>query len=152
MSKREREMAAAVEHAEAEDEREDAGRSYARPARPRQPSQVYTVRVPVERLEALRQLAGDRGENPSTLMRGWVLERLDAEVAGHPPMDEMLQAVARDVSQLRRQVDGMTRSTRTRTARSGGKASRSSAKAAKAKVQTAASKKVQGRAPNRHAS
>lgn len=142
-------MAAAIEQAEADEEHEDAKRSYVRPPRPRQPSQVYTVRVPVDRLEALRELAGDRGENPSSLMREWVLERLDAEVAGHPPIDEMLLAVARDVSQLRRQVEGMTGSTR--TARTTAKTPRSSTKAAKPKAE-AASKKAEGRTQKRRAS
>lgn len=144
-------MAAAIEQAEAEDQHEDAERSYVRPARPRQPSQVYTVRVPVDRLEALRQLAGDRGENPSTLMREWVLERLDAEAAGNPPMDEMLQAVARDVSHLRRTVESMTSGGRARTARTTAKTPRSSAKAGKVKPGATVSK-AKGRSQKRQAS
>lgn len=46
-------------------------------------SQVYSIRVPVDRLEDLRQLAAARGEAPTALMRQWVLERLDAETLGH---------------------------------------------------------------------
>jgi hypothetical protein len=42
-------------------------------------SQVYSVRVPVERLEQLRRLAEQRGVAPTALMRQFVLERLDQE-------------------------------------------------------------------------
>ena len=48
-------------------------------------SQVYSVRVPVDRLEDLRQLAAARGEAPTALMRQWVLERLDEETLGTGP-------------------------------------------------------------------
>jgi hypothetical protein len=43
-------------------------------------SQVYTVRIPVDRLEELRRVAEHRGEAPSALLRRWALERLDAEL------------------------------------------------------------------------
>src|SRR5262249_46577741 len=42
------------------------------------PSQVYTVRIPVSRLRELRAIAAELGEPPATLIRRWVLERLDA--------------------------------------------------------------------------
>lgn len=42
-------------------------------------SQVYSVRIPVVRLEQLRRLAEDRGVPPTALLRQFVLERLDAE-------------------------------------------------------------------------
>lgn len=45
------------------------------------PSQVYSVRVPVERLEQLRRLAAQRGVAPTALLRQFVLERLDQESA-----------------------------------------------------------------------
>jgi hypothetical protein len=48
------------------------------PAPPRQPSQVYSLRIPVEKLELLRQVAAEHNEVPSALMRRWVLERLEA--------------------------------------------------------------------------
>jgi hypothetical protein len=41
------------------------------------PSQVYTVRIPVSRLRELRVMADKLGEPPSSLIRRWVLERLD---------------------------------------------------------------------------
>jgi hypothetical protein len=54
---------------------------------PSAPSQVYTVRIPVDRLEELRRLAERLGEAPSTLLRKWALERLDEE-AGRPSAGE----------------------------------------------------------------
>jgi hypothetical protein len=44
------------------------------------PSQVYSVRVPVGRLEQLRKMAAEQEIAPSTLMRQWVLERLAVEL------------------------------------------------------------------------
>jgi hypothetical protein len=41
------------------------------------PSQVYTVRIPVSRLRRLREIAEQRGVPPTTLIRQWVIERLD---------------------------------------------------------------------------
>jgi len=43
------------------------------------PSQVYSVRIPVDRLEELRRVAESRGLAPSALLRSWVIERLDRE-------------------------------------------------------------------------
>ena len=69
---------------EAEARRDDPPRGRRRSARPpRDPSQVYSVRIPVDRLEDLRRLAAERGAAPTGLMRQWVLERLDLEQAGH---------------------------------------------------------------------
>ena len=45
----------------------------------KEPSQVYAIRIPVSRLQAIRRLAGGRGEQPTALLREWVLERLDEE-------------------------------------------------------------------------
>jgi hypothetical protein len=41
------------------------------------PAQVYAVRFPASRLAELRQVADELGEPPTTLIRRWVLERLD---------------------------------------------------------------------------
>jgi hypothetical protein len=46
-----------------------------------EPAQVYSVRIPVERLEELRRIASGMGAAPSTLLRKWVLERLDSELS-----------------------------------------------------------------------
>lgn len=48
----------------------------------KEPSQVYAIRIPVSRLEAIRWLADRREEQPTALLREWVLERLDEELAG----------------------------------------------------------------------
>jgi hypothetical protein len=86
-----------------------------RPAR--NPSQVYSIRIPVDRLEELRSLASGRGAAPTALMREWVLERLDAEV-GHSPyrvavpvsrpvvtvLDERRAAAGRDAVFIKRKA------------------------------------------------
>lgn len=48
------------------------------------PAQVYTVRIPVDRLAELRRVAADRGIPPSVLLRSWAIERLDVERSGGP--------------------------------------------------------------------
>ncbi|MDP8930549.1 MAG: hypothetical protein M3O70_18755, partial [Actinomycetota bacterium] len=65
-----------AQHAEA---KRDVESSYVRPRLPESPSQVYSLRIPVERLEQLRQLAEDSGEAPTVMLRRWVVERLDQE-------------------------------------------------------------------------
>jgi hypothetical protein len=42
------------------------------------PTAVYSVRIPVERIEELRELAASRGVQPTALTRAWVLAHLDA--------------------------------------------------------------------------
>ena len=46
----------------------------------KEPSQVYAIRIPASRLEAIRRLAERRDEQPTALLREWVLERLDDEL------------------------------------------------------------------------
>ncbi len=52
---------------------------YAKPLPPRSPAQVYSVRIPVDRLADLKSLAESQRVPPSTMIRDWVLERLDSE-------------------------------------------------------------------------
>jgi hypothetical protein len=59
-------------------------------------SQVYSVRIPVDRIAQLRGLADERGVAPTALVRQFVLERLDLETA---PV--LTQLPARDVNELR---------------------------------------------------
>jgi len=47
------------------------------------PSHVYSVRIPVAKLEQLRLLAIEAGISQSELIRQWTLERLDATTQGH---------------------------------------------------------------------
>lgn len=68
-----------VDRVEDEDALEDDAQEYRRPQPPKEPSQVYSVRIPVERLEQLRQAAERRRVTPSALLREWVVERLDSK-------------------------------------------------------------------------
>jgi hypothetical protein len=77
-------LAAEAEEAERHADEEDHGPSYRRKHPPRDPAQVYSLRIPVARIEELRQLAAEKGVTPSALMREWVLERMAAEKAGVP--------------------------------------------------------------------
>lgn len=76
----EAEEAEAVAEAEERGERAPApGQRGRRPAQ--DPAQVYSVRIPVSRLEQLRLLAVERGVAPSVLLRQFALERLDQETS-----------------------------------------------------------------------
>jgi len=80
-----------AEEAEAAEGHRDDDVPLVRSRRPaREPAQVYSLRVPVEKLEELRRLAGERHLTPSALMRSWVLERLELESS-----DEGFLAVVR---------------------------------------------------------
>ncbi len=73
-----REAAEAEARAEAEERGEvepARGQRGRRPAA--DPSQVYAVRIPVSRLQELRQVADKLGVPPTALIRQWVIERLD---------------------------------------------------------------------------
>jgi len=76
-------LAEEAEHAEQYRDDEPAP-GYRRARPPREPAQVYSLRIPVDRLEQLRRLAAEKHMTPSALMRAWVLERLDAEDASQP--------------------------------------------------------------------
>jgi hypothetical protein len=77
-----REAAEAEARAEAEDRGEimptrgQRGRK-----RAADPSQVYSVRIPVSKLRKLRELAEQRGVQPTALIRQWVIEQLDETAA-----------------------------------------------------------------------
>ena len=59
-----------AEEAEAAEGHRDDDVPLVRSRRPaREPAQVYSLRVPVEKLEELRRLAGERHLTPSALMR-----------------------------------------------------------------------------------
>lgn len=78
---------------------------YAKPLPPRGPAQVYSVRIPVDRLAELKALAESNNLAPSTMIRDWVLERLDSE---HDPStlesiaEEAAKATARLKSAIRK--------------------------------------------------
>ena len=77
-------LAAETEAAEQLRDEDDLGPTYAPRHPPRDPSQVYSVRIPVSRLEQLRQRAAEEGVAPSALMRRWVVERLDTDEGAKP--------------------------------------------------------------------
>ncbi len=63
-------------------------------------AQVYSVRIPPDALAALRRLAEARGQLPSVLIRGWVLERLRQETTGEELLvsrDELARIVREQV-------------------------------------------------------
>lgn len=96
-------IAAAVEDAEATADDELGWARHQEPAK--NPTAVYSVRIPVDRIEELRQLAADRDVQPTVLIRSWVLAQLDA---AHSPED-YAQRWERDVrataDQLRKLLD-----------------------------------------------
>jgi hypothetical protein len=60
--------------------------AHRRPAK--DPSMVYTVRIPASRVEQLRELAEARGLAPTALLRSWVLTQLDAASRARDRDDE----------------------------------------------------------------
>jgi hypothetical protein len=72
---RQREMADAIARAEQEEALEE-GRSYTRPRPPRDPAQVYSVRIPTGDLAELRAMAEYQGVTPSALIRQLVVDHL----------------------------------------------------------------------------
>jgi hypothetical protein len=70
-------LAEEAEHAEQHRDDELAP-GYRRARPPREPAQVYSLRVPVNRLGQLRRLTAEKHMTPSALMRSWVLKQLDA--------------------------------------------------------------------------
>lgn len=96
MLAREASEAKAVADAEERGERTPAAGQRAR-RQAGEASQVYSVRIPVDRLAQLRRLADARGVAPTALLRQFVLERLDAETA--PRVPAVLPA--QDPNQLR---------------------------------------------------
>src|ERR1035437_10441798 len=101
-------LAAEAEEAERHADEEDHGPSYRRKHPPRDPAQVYSLRIPVAQIEELRQLAADKGVTPSALMREWVLERMAAEKAGVPDalsVWERLREILGSLEDARRRLE-----------------------------------------------
>ena len=96
-------IAAAVEDAEATPDEDLEWARHREPAK--SPTAVYSVRIPVDRIEELRQLAAGRGVAPTALIRAWVRAQLDA--ARNP--DDYAQRWERDMrataEQLRKLLD-----------------------------------------------
>jgi len=92
-------LAAEAEAAEQLRDEEDRGSTHAPRHPPRDPAQVYSVRIPVGRLEQLRTRAVKEGVAPSALIRQWVIERLDANDDAEPQPPD-LGALAAALSSL----------------------------------------------------
>jgi hypothetical protein len=86
-------LAAEADDVEERRERGDEGGPLHGTMPARQPSQVYTVRMPVHVLERLRRLAAAAGVTPSALMRAWVLERLELESSSQVVDERVRRAV-----------------------------------------------------------
>jgi hypothetical protein len=84
------EMLNAIDEAENNDDAEEANALYRRPQPPREPSQVYSVRIPVDRLGQLRQVAEKVGVPASALVRRLVLEGL-ARLTGETSEVDLLR-------------------------------------------------------------
>src|SRR5260221_13621819 len=80
--------------------------TYATGPPPRDPAQVYSVRIAVGRLEQLRTRALKEGVAPSALIRQWVIERLDANEDAKPQPPDLDALAAALSSVLRSRVVG----------------------------------------------
>jgi hypothetical protein len=72
-------------------------------AAPKEPTQVYSLRVPVKLLEQLRLLAEAEGVEPSVLMRRWVIERIEEErdrLVGRTPSAADIRGKLRQAREL----------------------------------------------------
>lgn len=80
-------LADVAEEAERQEVQESAGtKRRHRSVRPaKEPSQVYSIRLPADVLGSVRELARRRGEAPTSMLRTWVLERLAEETGGAAP-------------------------------------------------------------------
>jgi hypothetical protein len=87
-------LAVEAEAAEQFRDEDDLGPTYVPRHPAKDPAQVYSVRIPVGRLDQLRKRATREGVAPSALMRQWVIERLDAEEGVKRTVSELEALVA----------------------------------------------------------
>ena len=64
---------------QAEQTRDAFTKMYRSKRLPSDPSQVYSIRIPVSRLQEIRRLANRYNMRPTAMLRQWILERLDNE-------------------------------------------------------------------------
>ena len=64
---------------QAEQTRDAFTKMYRSKRPPSDPSQVYSIRIPVSRLQKIRRLANRYNMRPTAMLRQWILERLDRE-------------------------------------------------------------------------
>ncbi|HEY0638258.1 MAG TPA: hypothetical protein VGD67_11480 [Pseudonocardiaceae bacterium] len=91
---------AAVADAEAGSDAEAAWVRHREPSS--SPTAVYSVRIPVDRLAELRELAAARGMQPTALIRAWVLAQLDAAREADDYAQRWEREVQAATEQLRR--------------------------------------------------
>jgi len=107
-----REAAEAEARAEAEDRGEVMpARGQRGRKRAADPSQVYSVRIPVSKLRKLRELAEQRGIQPTVLIREWIIERLDetdADVHGDDRAGEERGTGSLNLGHRRQRVYGLS--------------------------------------------
>jgi hypothetical protein len=96
-------IAAAVEDAEMTSDEELEWTRHREPAT--SPTAVYSVRIPVDRIEELRQLAAERGVQPTALIRVWVLAQLDAARSPEDYAQRWEREVRATADQLRKLLD-----------------------------------------------
>lgn len=96
-------IAGAVEDAEATPDEELEWTRHREPAK--SPTAVYSVRIPVDRIEELRQLAAERGVAPTALIRTWVLAQLDAARSPEDYAQRWERDVRAAAEQLRKLLD-----------------------------------------------
>jgi hypothetical protein len=97
--------------AEARAEAEERGEVAASPGqrgrkRAPDPSQVYSVRIPVTRLRELRHVADQLDTQPTVLIRQWVLERLDQLTAASEAANAEVEVRGQVLNLGRRRRDG----------------------------------------------
>jgi hypothetical protein len=69
---------------QAEQTRDKATKMHRSKRPPTDASQVYSIRIPVSRLGAIRRMATRYGIPPTSMLRSWILQRLDLEEQSAP--------------------------------------------------------------------
>lgn len=101
-------MLSAIDDAEDKEDIEERGAVYRRPRPPREPSQVYSVRISVDRLQLLRDLAESEGVTPSALARRLVVEGLHRAISGRPEVERLRHQVVELEERLTAQTTAFT--------------------------------------------
>jgi len=96
-------LAAAVDDAEATPDEKLEWMRHREPAK--SPTAVYSVRIPVDRIEELRQLAAERDVQPTALIRTWVLAQLDTARSSENYAQRWERDVRATAEQLRKLLD-----------------------------------------------
>jgi hypothetical protein len=105
------ELLARVAEAAEADPDADAEVNWVRHQRPsKNPTAVYSVRIPVDRIEQLRQLAVARNVQPTALIRTWVLAQLDAANGGDEEARKWENDVRATIDHLKSLLDERTAS------------------------------------------